>query len=341
MSKNFMTPARFTCIAMQVSAFTTLLAATTAHAGAVVHTTTTSRQVVAEPRGPFEASYSQDDVAEMRVYTAEIPLQQPGRLLTASQGKSKRSDVAEFGHSGINSSSETSYSNTQTEPANSFPDVAIGGDSLGANVTEAGAASIQAKYKSFSFGDGQSNFGSTAIAGWSDSWLIPANGDHALGTAGRLRLTLNLDGLYATNRIVPAEDLTFPGVKFANAIAQIGTSSLSVDSVWTTDPQHQTSSAYIDFIYGQSFDAKFDLTSSTLRLAGLIELTATESFGAEISEVLIPLDTTLTHTFGSFRVANSSDANLYPGAPVPEPATLALMLAGLGALGFATRRRTR
>lgn len=331
MLKNFTSKRSFVRLPMTAATIAALLSVANAQPVPQAHTTVSSAQSIYNHVGPFDSDIRWDDSSESATYSGGLP----GILSTESKthtrlvkGNVEFSEVTEW----------TNYYGT-SQQVETFTGLTVGGDPLGAAVTEVGSAHIQAYYKSFSRGDDQSHFGSTANAGWADSWMIAANDDHALGTAGRLRLTLSLDGLYGVNRIVPPEDITYPGVKMAGAVAQLGTSSLSVDSVWTTDSQHHTSSAYIDFLYGESFVTKFDLTASELRKIGLIELTATESFSAAISEVVLPLGTTLDHSFGSFRVANSSDANLYPSAPVPEVSTFALMLAGLGAIGLVGRRR--
>lgn len=317
-----------------------LLISTNATADPVLQTSTSSLEAYAEPHGPFESTQSVEELTETRTYRPEVPQTREGRVVTQRTTHSKYFDGGEFGNSGLSTGYESTSSSFTSERAGSFPGMAIGANKLSADVSELGGTSIRANYRQAQQGaDGGYTFAGTSSAGWSDTWLIPSTADHAPGTAGRLRVALSFDGAYTTSREFEDGDAEFFTVKPAKAAAQFGSTTLASAASWVTTPQHRTTNAYVDFLYGESFVAMLNLTSTTWRVAGFPFFNASESFSAEITEVLIPLGTTLNHSFGSFNVANSSDPGLYPNAPVPEPSTWALLLTGIAALGCRVMRR--
>jgi hypothetical protein len=140
--------------------------------------------------------------------------------------------------------------------------------------------------------------------------------------------------------------VTFTGPTFSTYITPNGTQGLLEDSsprnFLRADISGGTSMVSVDLgDYDVDSDRLFlDVYSSSSALLGHAELAIADSFSG--MKTLSVSATGIAYAiFGATDAVNGSSvyADNFVFAPVPEPETYAMMLAGLGLLGFAARRR--
>ncbi len=95
--------------------------------------------------------------------------------------------------------------------------------------------------------------------------------------------------------------------------------------------------AYNDLWIGTVGGGVYEFNSLTLGLAGMTFNGEGESARYVTFTTDDPLDGIVSLSFGS--TSNAFEASNFSVTPVPEPETYALMLAGLGVVGFMARRR--
>lgn len=315
-----------------------LLFAAPASAATNVFTSASTYESESTRQGPFAHLFTESITTAAKGYDADIAYGSAPGMLTISSSIINSTVYGGVFQSGKDHSTTSSTTSLEHREAIDFPVglLAINAKSARADVSEGGVATIAAGLHWNPFGNDTENLShSSSRAGWAADWLVPATAAHAAGSAGRLLLTMTLTGTEFTY----GQDDIVPPLKSTTAVAQVAGSTVALSADWTAGLQKKTKSAYIDFRYDESFAAHLVLDSSPWAKADLgWFFMGSDSFSAQITEVAIPLGTTLNRSFGAFTVANSSDPNLYPNAPVPEPSTWMMMFAGIAALGFSIRR---
>jgi len=99
--------------------------------------------------------------------------------------------------------------------------------------------------------------------------------------------------------------------------------------------------SYLAFDYGSDLIANFSFgTGSNTLVSGVTLSSNTSAAGIDIASYSHKFNLTGGKTYWFTLAGSATDANYTVTlAPVPEPETYALMLAGLGLLGVAARRR--
>jgi len=211
-----------------------------------------------------------------------------------------------------------------------------------------------------------------ATASYTDLWLISADSKHAAGTYGAILVTEALDGRFPTNSgsgnsasVYLQSSSSFTDKSGVNYNSNFSISAYpsgsysSGDSSWTyadwTNTQSKTVTKKLLFQYDTPFSLSMYLQSYSSS-NGEADFLST----AKITDVLLPYGASLETgslqsgitgvTFGNLHNATSlSDPNTNwdfgngGGAivPVPEPESYAMLLAGLGLVGYTVKRRKR
>ncbi len=141
-------------------------------------------------------------------------------------------------------------------------------------------------------------------------------------------------GSFVGNINGSASEITFLNSRFGGTFSYVGSSDGANNGPFTSNPTVSTGGTLTfdspilgTFVLGiKAADNSSYYLFTALSPTG--SLTFSSTAGIAVNARLIPQD--LSH------------ANLYVGTPpVPEPETYALMMAGLAALGFVSRRRRR
>lgn len=213
----------------------------------------------------------------------------------------------------------------------------------------------------------------SAYANFTDQWLIAPTAKHAAGSYGAALVTIKLDGAFPT----PADTYNSAGAWLSASTSFKDTAGVSYQSSFSINAYPSTyytsgmdewvsydwlTSGSVSvkkkllFQYGTPFDLNMTLNtwSSSNGQADFFHT-------GQIAEVFLPRDAQLQTgslasgidgmTFGNIANATSYDdpntiwdfgnngGAIVPG--VPEPEAYAMLLAGLGVMGFIARRRTR
>lgn len=148
--------------------------------------------------------------------------------------------------------------------------------------------------------------------------------------------SIDCAGSFVGNINGSASEITFLNMEFSNTFTYGGKSDDAGNGPFTNDPDVSTNGTLFfdspivgDFVIGLKAAGNYSYYLFST-LVPISSLTFDSTAGVAVNGRGIPQD--LSH------------ANLYITTavpPVPEPETYALMLAGLGALGFVARRRRR
>lgn len=235
-------------------------------------------------------------------------------------------------------------------------------------------ASVSASSNDFYGGNPSStNVQGVAYASYNDQWYIAPNSKHAAGTYGAIVVTAKLDGSFpaqasgapwnsASAYLNSSTSFTdSSGVNYnSNFQVSADPNGASVSGGnwtpgdWTTQNSITVSKKLL-FQYGTVFNFQMYLYANAYTNGGADFFNT-----AKITDVLLPFESVLETgslqsgvagvTFGAVRNSTSlSDPNTNwdfgngggPIVPVPEPESYAMLLAGLGLVGFMAKRRKR
>jgi len=203
--------------------------------------------------------------------------------------------------------------------------VAVGSLCAGCELTYSFAgykvSSISATDISFSGGYINFYLGSGAANDFNPFGSSGSAADFAAATNGSLFLTL-------AGHAVDAAGNTFTGTgKNIGTTTPVGFGAGLADVDWTGMANGNTAGA------GALANAYFDTNGVLAAFGGNADL----QLGSSFSSLLLPHPAECPG--GTMCVAGSADFRGTVAAPIPEPSTYALMLAGLGVFGFVARRR--
>lgn len=129
---------------------------------------------------------------------------------------------------------------------------------------------------------------------------------------------------------------------FATLVTQAGLAGLDVSDL-TSLGANTFANAGLQALYGQLVAKGSTSRYAALTVGRDIELLDIDDLTA--AQALVPEDSSLYAAYGNLRSASYKHLNAFnhwlaiTPAPVPEPETYALLLAGLGMVGFAARRQ--
>jgi hypothetical protein len=239
----------------------------------------------------------------------------------------------------------------KTFAAPSFPaGMAMAATGTSSGVSAAGVLQIRAS-DYYNTGPGSSDYldiNTSAQAGFSDDWLFRADAAHPAGTTGSFITWINLSGQIGSG--YPVTATISPPARLATVEFRANGTVATAAATWRDDVQSVGAVVTTPFVYGTPFAVSFNLYSASgpgITAGPGSEII--ESFSARIAYLRTPRGSVLQHHLsglpvyggmGSSTAAASREfAAMNMAAPVPEPGTWALMIAGLAAVGGVAKRR--